>query len=119
MILMLQKEVIERIVSKPNTKAYGRLSVLCQAFYECEKLFDVSKGSFFPAPNVTSSVIKMKRKDVIYSPEKLKMLSEKLFSNRRKMLKNTLLSLNIQREDLFHKRAEDLSVNEIIGLLYP
>ena len=117
MVLMLQKEVVERIVAKPKNKDYGRLSVLCQAFYECEKLFDVSRGCFYPAPNVTSSVVKLVKKDVDFNAEKLKILTERLFSSRRKILKNALLSLNLKREDLYQKRAEELSVCEFLSLL--
>jgi 16S rRNA (adenine1518-N6/adenine1519-N6)-dimethyltransferase len=117
MILMLQKEVVERIIAKPRSKDYGRLSVISQSFYQCEKLFDVSKGSFHPMPNVTSSVVKMVLKNVNYDAKKLGSITEKLFSNRRKILKNNLLALNINREDLWQKRAEELSLEEFISLL--
>lgn len=117
MVLMLQKEVVERIIAKPRTKDYGRLSVLCQSFYDCHKLFDVSKGSFIPEPAVTSSVVLLKRKDVSYNAQKLGVITERLFQNRRKILKNALLSLNIQREDLYQKRAEELAVEEFLKLL--
>ena len=117
MVLMLQKEVVERIVSKPRTKDYSRLSVLCQSFYECQKLFDVSKGSFIPEPGVVSSVVILKRKNISLDAKKLGMLTERLFQNRRKILKNALLSLNIQREDLHNKRAEELTVEDFINLL--
>ena len=117
MVLMLQKEVVERIISKPRTKDYSRLSVLCQSFYECQKLFDVSKGSFIPEPGVISSVVILKRKNISLDAKKLGMITEKLFQNRRKILKNALLSLNIAREDLYQKRAEELTVEDFIKLL--
>ena len=117
MVLMLQKEVVERIIAKPKTKDYGRLSVLCQAFYECEKCFDVSPSNFSPQPNVTSSVVKLVRKNVQHNPQKLGEITKVLFASRRKILKNALLSLNIQREDLAHKRAEELSVQDFLSLL--
>jgi 16S rRNA (adenine1518-N6/adenine1519-N6)-dimethyltransferase len=119
MVLMLQKEVVERITAKPKSKSYGRLSVLCQAFYDVEKLFDVSAGCFVPAPNVISSVVRMKRKEVDYDPKMLGKITEKLFSSRRKILKNALLSLNIKREDIYNKRAEELTVEDFISLIKP
>jgi 16S rRNA (adenine1518-N6/adenine1519-N6)-dimethyltransferase len=117
MVLMLQKEVVERIIAKPKNKDYGRLSVLCQAFYNCEKLFDVSRGSFHPAPNVTSSIVKLSSKNLNLNAEKLGMITAKLFASRRKILKNALLSLEIKREDLEQKRAEELTINDFLSLL--
>jgi 16S rRNA (adenine1518-N6/adenine1519-N6)-dimethyltransferase len=117
MVLMLQKEVVQRIVATPRTKDYGRLSVISQSFYNCEKLFDVSKGSFNPEPNVTSSVIKMTKKDCIFDANKLATLTEKLFSSRRKILKNALKSLNILRPEFENKRAEELEINDFLSLL--
>ena len=63
MIGMFQKEVAERIAAKPHSKAYGILSVLTQAFYEVEYLFDVPPSAFTPPPNVMSGVIRLKRKE--------------------------------------------------------
>jgi len=63
MIGMFQKEVAERIAAKPHSKAYGILSVLTQAFYEVEYLFDVPPSAFTPPPNVMSGVIRLKRKN--------------------------------------------------------
>ncbi len=62
MIGMFQKEVAQRIASKPNTKVYGIMSVLVQAFYEVEYLFDVPPESFNPPPKVMSGVIRLKEK---------------------------------------------------------
>ena len=58
---MLQKEVAQRICSKPGSKVYGILSVLLQAWYDCEYLFDVQPGVFSPPPKVTSGVIRLSR----------------------------------------------------------
>src|SRR4029077_20888185 len=60
---MFQKEVAQRIASKPNSKNYGILSVLVQAFYSVEYLFDVSPSSFNPPPKVMSGVIELKLKN--------------------------------------------------------
>ena len=74
MIGMFQKEVAQRIASKPGTKVYGILSVLTQAFYHAEYLFDVPPGCFNPPPKVMSGVIKLTAVN-----EKFEMRSEKDF----------------------------------------
>ena len=56
---MLQKEVVDRMVAAPGSKTYGRLSVMLQFRYRLTKLFDVPRGAFKPAPQVTSSVVRM------------------------------------------------------------
>lgn len=96
MILMMQKEVADRIVAKPGTKAYGSLSVAVQFFADVEKLFIVKPGSFYPRPNVDSCVLKIKRKQT----PAVEVINEKLFfrvvkasfSMRRKTLLNNLTS---------------------------
>ena len=58
---MFQKEVAERICSEPGSKKYGIPSVIVQAFYDCEILFDVSSDNFKPKPGVLSSVVRLIR----------------------------------------------------------
>jgi len=124
MIGMFQKEVAERIVSKPNSKVYGILSVLVQAFYEVEYLFDVPPGSFNPPPKVTSGVIRLKRKS---NPVEMKSekafftLVKAAFNQRRKMLRNPLkpfFDAAVLQEAIFTKRPEQLSVEEFAALTY-
>lgn len=124
MIGMFQKEVAERIVSKPNSKVYGILSVLVQAFYEVEYLFDVPPGSFNPPPKVTSGVIRLKRK---ISPVEMKSekafftLVKAAFNQRRKMLRNPLkpfFDADVLQEAIFTKRPEQLSVEDFASLTY-
>ena len=62
-LLMLQKEVVDRIIATPKKKEYGKLSVLIQLFYEVEKVIDVTPDKFKPIPKVHSSVIKMSPTD--------------------------------------------------------
>ncbi|MDP1972012.1 MAG: 16S rRNA (adenine(1518)-N(6)/adenine(1519)-N(6))-dimethyltransferase RsmA, partial [Sediminibacterium sp.] len=93
MIGMFQKEVAERIVSKPHTKVYGILSVLVQAFYEVEYLFDVPPESFNPPPKVMSGVIRLKRKAEpvpVRSEKAFFTLVKAAFGQRRKMLRNPM-----------------------------
>lgn len=124
MIGMFQKEVAQRIVSKPGSKVYGILSVLVQAFYEVEYLFDVPPESFNPPPKVMSGVIRLKRKTEILpmkSERALFTLVKAAFNQRRKMLRNSLKSLfedEFLKDPLFDKRAEQLSIEQFAALTF-
>jgi len=97
MTFMLQKEVVDRMGAVPNTKAYGRLSVMAQYHCEIEKLFDVPPTAFKPAPKVTSAVVQLRPHAPPPHPAtNLKTLSDILvaaFGQRRKTLRNSLSSL--------------------------
>ena len=67
---MLQKEVVDRIVSKPNTKVYGRLSVMAQAYFNTKKLFDISENVFVPKPKVKSSFLRLLPRESIFIDNK-------------------------------------------------
>ena len=90
---MLQKEVVDRIVADAGHSAYGRLTVLIQAFYQVQSLFEVAPQAFDPPPKVTSSVIRMQPlKQVQQVPQAaLEMLTARAFAHKRKMLRTTLL----------------------------
>ncbi|HJV19080.1 MAG TPA: 16S rRNA (adenine(1518)-N(6)/adenine(1519)-N(6))-dimethyltransferase RsmA [Sediminibacterium sp.] len=124
MIGMFQKEVAERIVSKPHTKVYGILSVLVQAFYEVEYLFDVPPGSFNPPPKVTSGVIRLRRKAAVVpmkSERAFFTLVKAAFNQRRKMLRNPLkpfFDAAVLQEAIFTKRAEQLTVEDFAALTF-
>lgn len=118
---MFQKEVAERIVSKPGSKKYGILSVLLQAYYNIEYLFSVSEGSFFPPPKVKSAVIRMKRNNTLTlnCDESLFVdLVKKTFNQRRKVLRNSIKGMNYNfdsvPEDLMAKRPEQLFVEDFV-----
>lgn len=120
---MFQKEVAERIASKPGSKVYGILSVLCQAFYEVEYLFTVPEHVFQPPPKVKSGVIRLKRKSNFHlsCDEKLFFTVVKTaFNQRRKTLRNSLKSLiseNQSTEDIiWNKRPEQLCFEEFVEL---
>jgi 16S rRNA (adenine1518-N6/adenine1519-N6)-dimethyltransferase len=100
------------------------MSVLTQAFYEVEYLFDVDPGCFNPPPKVMSGVIKIKRRN-----EKMKMKSERsffvlvkaAFNQRRKTLRNATRSLfsdDVLKEEIFNKRAEQLSIDDFAALTF-
>jgi 16S rRNA (adenine1518-N6/adenine1519-N6)-dimethyltransferase len=91
---MLQKEVVERMVAAPGSKTYGRLSVMLAARYRLRKLFDVPPGAFTPAPQVTSSIVRMIPKPVAEWPavdaEVFARVVAAAFGQRRKTLRNAL-----------------------------
>ena len=121
---MFQKEVAQRAASKEGSKVYGVLSVLMQAYYDIEYLFDVSNQSFNPPPKVESGVIRLKRRK-----EELKVKSDRYFwvlvktafNQRRKTLRNALKSQftpEVLQDEIFSKRAEALSVEEFAELTF-
>jgi 16S rRNA (adenine1518-N6/adenine1519-N6)-dimethyltransferase len=123
MVGMFQKEVAERIVSKPGGRAYGIPSVLTQAFYETEYLFTVAPESFNPPPKVVSAVIRLTRKDNITldcDEGLFRQVVKVSFNQRRKMLRNTLKPFfgpEILMEDpFFQKRPEELGWEEFVRL---
>ena len=121
---MFQKEVAQRAASKEGSKVYGVLSVLIQAFYEVEYLFDVSNQSFNPPPKVQSGVIKLRRKTTtltVKSERAFKVLVKTAFNQRRKTLRNAVKSLftaEILTNEIFNKRAEALSVEDFAALTF-
>jgi 16S rRNA (adenine1518-N6/adenine1519-N6)-dimethyltransferase len=90
---MLQKEVVDRIVSAPGIADFGRLSVMMQAFFMVEKLFDVPPEAFDPPPRVMSSVVRLRPRAVSLAGDiaTLERLMAAAFGQRRKMLRGTLL----------------------------
>jgi 16S rRNA (adenine1518-N6/adenine1519-N6)-dimethyltransferase len=119
---MFQKEVAVRIASGPGSKDYGILSVLMQAFFSAEYLFDVHENCFTPPPKVKSGVIRFKNADnpfEITDKRKFKILVKAAFNQRRKTLRNALKS-TLPAEALSHpfmeKRAEQLSVADFVVL---
>ncbi len=126
LIIMVQLEVAQRIVSKPDVKDYSILSVMCQAYSKPEILFRVSRNVFYPKPNVTSAVIRLdfessELSSKIIDDAFFKKVVKVIFNKRRKILKNTLMEL-FDKEILsqiefdLNKRPEQLSVEEIIEL---
>jgi len=122
MVGMFQKEMADRIVAPHGSKTYGVISVLTQALYDCEKLFDLPPSSFNPPPKVNSSVIRLVRKkekpNVDY--KKLRSIVKGGFSQRRKMLRNTMKPFvkdpELMEDPIFTKRPEHLSLQDFIDL---
>ena len=121
---MIQKEVAERIASKPGKKAYGILSVLLQAYYDIEYLFTVDEHVFNPPPKVKSAVVRLTRnnRQQLDCDEALfKTIVKTAFNQRRKQMRNSLMGLvgkenPLLSDPIFTKRPEQLSVEEFISL---
>jgi 16S rRNA (adenine1518-N6/adenine1519-N6)-dimethyltransferase len=125
MHFMLQKEVVDRITASPNTKEYGRLSVMIQYFCKPTFLFEVPPGSFNPPPKVTSAVFRLepyKVKPIVAKNEKaLTRLVSHVFTQRRKTLRNSLKGMLV--EEGFEKagvdpmaRPETLTLEQFVAL---
>jgi len=120
---MLQNEVVERMVAEPGTKAFSRLSVMLQYRYVIDKQLDVPPEAFQPPPKVDSAIVRM----IPFAPHELAPVDERVlgevvtaaFSQRRKMLRNTLAGLRGTVDfdaigfDL-QRRAEDVPVAEYV-----
>lgn len=121
---MFQKEVAERIAAPPGSKVYGVTSVLLQAFYKVEYLFDVPPQSFNPPPKVMSGVIRLLPADKqleIRSERSFRVLVKTAFNQRRKMLRNAVKSLftqDVLQQSVFDKRAEQLSKEDFAMLTF-
>lgn len=116
MVLMFQKEVADRIIAKPGSKSYGIVSVLAQYICDIEYCFDVPPTVFYPPPKVMSGIIRVVPKrideDKIRTYKKIKMLCNKVFNQRRKMLRNTL-------KDIFDDPDKELQSVGLDGQMRP
>lgn len=133
--IMIQKEVAERIASKPGSKDYGVLTINTNYLAKIKKIFDVPNTSFIPAPNVTSSVIQIvpdeeKEKALgIQDDNDFKELVKKAFSARRKKLSNSLANTGVAgmtKQDIDNMiasvglnpncRAEEVEIEEYVKM---
>ena len=92
---MLQKEVVERMVAEPGTKAYSRLSVMLQWRYDMDLMFIVPPTAFDPPPQVDSAIVRMipKRQMLACDGERLEKVVAKAFSQRRKVIRNCVAGM--------------------------
>jgi 16S rRNA (adenine1518-N6/adenine1519-N6)-dimethyltransferase len=124
--VMVQKEVADRLIARPRTKDYGRLSVLAQFLSKPRRLFDLPPRAFVPAPKVTSTVIELLPLPEPAFPARLADLeraTQAAFGQRRKMLRQSLRSLGGDTEALMTAaeitptaRAEELTVAQFAAL---
>jgi 16S rRNA (adenine1518-N6/adenine1519-N6)-dimethyltransferase len=121
---MFQKEVAQRISAKEGNKVYGISSVLTQAFFDVEYLFEVSEKAFQPPPKVKSAVLRLKRKHAhipMKSETNFSLLVKTAFNQRRKTLRNAVKKLFDQQtlmQTIFDKRAEQLSIDNFAELTF-
>ena len=110
-IVMVQREVAERLSAKVSTKFYGRTSILVQLHSEVKKVFDVSPENFHPKPKVNSSVIELKPKcNLNFNYEKVDELLKICFAQRRKKLKNNLNKISHSNLEKIIKSGIDLNL---------
>jgi 16S rRNA (adenine1518-N6/adenine1519-N6)-dimethyltransferase len=124
--LMFQKEVAERIVATPRSKAYGRLGIAAQWRTRTRMLFDIDRRAFSPPPSITSTVVELIPRDAPLAPadpRALELVTAAAFGQRRKMLRASLKSLTGAAPALLEKagiagtrRAEELSIEEFCAL---
>jgi 16S rRNA (adenine1518-N6/adenine1519-N6)-dimethyltransferase len=125
MHFMLQKEVVDRLAADPNSKTYGRLSVMMQFHCRVEALLDVPPESFSPPPKVNSAVVRLvpyrEPPVAVDDVEMLDKLVTQAFSQRRKTLRNTLKPMmSVEQMNAVgidpQRRAETLSLTEFATL---
>ncbi len=127
-VLLVQKEVAQRLAAKPGSKAFGALSVRVQYLAECELMYTVPAGAFYPPPKVDSAVVRLVPRQ--FEPQatdtrRLETLVKLGFGEKRKMLRNNLQSV-VERDRLSQllekleinpqARAEQLSVSQWVAL---
>jgi 16S rRNA (adenine1518-N6/adenine1519-N6)-dimethyltransferase len=120
---MFQKEVALRVAAKEGSKTYGVLSVLIQAFFRVEYLFEVQETSFVPPPKVKSAVIRLTpaAPPAFRDEASFFLLVKTAFNQRRKTLRNAVRALydtETLKDPLFDRRAEQLSIKEFAGLTW-
>lgn len=110
-IIMVQREVAERLSAKVSTKFYGRTSILVQLHSDVKKIFDVSPENFHPKPKVNSSVIELSPKSNLnFNYEKVDKLLKICFAQRRKKLKNNLNKINYSNLEKIIESGIDLNL---------
>ncbi|MCB0271931.1 MAG: ribosomal RNA small subunit methyltransferase A [Bdellovibrionales bacterium] len=116
MTLLLQKEVVDRIIAKAGSKTYGRMSVWIQSLCNVEKGPVLKPGCFYPQPDIDSQVIRLTPLDVQID-EKFLAFIRILFQKRRKtlgrILKDQDLSTTNVQADYLQLRPEDLSIDQL------
>ena len=117
---MMQKEFVDRITSAHGAKSYGRLSVLIQIFFKAEKYIDIDPSNFYPEPKIYSSFMSLTplKKILLEESEVSDFLNfvKEIFKTRRKKIKNCLDINHRGLYDNIDKRAEELSIVEMIKL---
>ena len=123
--IMMQREVAERLCAEVGTKSYGRLTVVVGAYLDIKYCFTIKPDVFIPKPKVESAIIKFSKKEQALIDDEKYVRFNKLvsaaFSQRRKMLRNTLRGWDISREVKeridFTRRPESLTISEFASMV--
>ena len=123
--IMMQKEVADRLTANVNTKAYGRLTVVVGAYLNIDQCFTVKPDVFIPRPKVDSAIVRFTKKNTPVVDDDKYLRFNKLvstaFSQRRKMLRNTLkgwdIPERIQEKIDFSRRPETLTIDEFASMV--
>lgn len=120
---MMQKEVVSRMVAKPGSKEYGRLSIMTQVYFNVKKLFDIPPTVFYPQPKVMSSYVYLSPKSLSFEnkthEKKFKQIVTAAFMGRRKMIKSSLREL-VKESDLIklnintNQRPEKMTIQNFL-----
>jgi len=122
---MVQKEVAERITSKPSNKSFGRLSVILQYYFDTELLFEIPPEAFSPEPKITSAFVRLIRKKrvshKVIDKDSFEQIIKIAFSQKRKTIKNNFKNILFDKDFLNLKisskiRAETLTIEQFIKL---
>ena len=108
-VFTVQKELAERLVSEPGRKTYSAFSIICRQSLAIESHGDVRPGSFYPAPEVTSTIVSVRRRTTgptAVDPALFRSLVRRLFASRRKTLRNNILAGESDLEPLLAACAE-------------
>ncbi len=118
--LTVQREVAGRIVASPGNKDYGSLTVFVNLYYESSIEFHISRFCFHPVPEVDSSLLRLKRKDVPQDLKEFEGFVRRLFGGRRKKIRTLLKAMGCYKpsfeakfQDFLEKRPENLSVSDL------
>ncbi|HRW83634.1 MAG TPA: 16S rRNA (adenine(1518)-N(6)/adenine(1519)-N(6))-dimethyltransferase RsmA, partial [Methanothrix sp.] len=124
-VLMYQREFAERMVAKPGTKEYGRLTINVSLRAEAEILERVPRGAFRPMPQVESAIVRLRPRDerIAVDERIFDDLTRTIFSMRRKKVKRSLAAMKVSSEalsridpELLEKRPQDLSLEEVVDM---
>lgn len=130
LVIMVQKEVGERLCAKPGSRTYGAVTVMVQYLATASRAFDVGRRAFTPPPDVDSTILHLvpykKRPIQAKDDAMMRRVVKAAFSQRRKTLRNSLASLGVDKASIAtalekagideQRRAESLSVTEFVAL---
>ena len=127
LVLMFQKEVADRIVANVNTKDYSRITILANWKFKIQKKFDVSADNFYPVPKIQSSVLDFLPKERIAdikNPKNLEYITQVLFNQRRKMIKNNIKKLFFNFEEILKNnnisprdRPQNINIDKFLDIV--